>query len=165
MDAFTPSPATGRVRRPRCRGTVEDHQKVALDVRELTRHGVFDAPVGTVWRHCAFRWPWLRTMRLNTWSLVLQLATGRTETVPWTLVPWGAIGNRPLFLCPHCRQRVRWLYHLVGEIVCQSCGKLCMRPNDVAPTAAAPARHAPQTMSGFGAARNGRHRSWPAGHR
>src|SRR5262245_33302054 len=121
MNAISP---TRRIRRPRCRGTVEDHHRVALDARELTGQGVFDAPVGFAWRHCAFRWPWLRTMRLDTWSLVLQLTTGRTETVPWILARWGAIGNRPLFLCPHCRRRVRSLYHLAGEIVCRRCGKL-----------------------------------------
>jgi hypothetical protein len=43
-------PVTPRIRRLRCRGTVEDHQKVALDVRELTRQGIFDSPVGSVFR-------------------------------------------------------------------------------------------------------------------
>jgi hypothetical protein len=123
MDAVMPPPAR-RIRPPRCRGTVEDHQKVALDVRELTRQRVFDAPVGTVWRQCAFRSPWLRTMRLDWANLILELATGRTETIPFAWTRCGAFGNRFRFLCPHCHRRVCLLYHLDGQVLCRTCGGL-----------------------------------------
>ena len=33
-----------------CGGTVEDHRNIALDVRELIRHRVFDQPVGSIFR-------------------------------------------------------------------------------------------------------------------
>jgi hypothetical protein len=69
---------------PRCRGTVEDHQKAAsLDVRELTRQRVFDRPVSSVF-DLTLRYPWLHTLRLDGFSLVLHLATGHIVTVPWT---------------------------------------------------------------------------------
>jgi hypothetical protein len=32
----------------KCGGTVEDHRNIALDVRELIRHRVFDQPVGSI---------------------------------------------------------------------------------------------------------------------
>src|SRR5215813_2523696 len=120
MDATSPA---RRTRRPRCRGTVEDHQRVALDVRELIRQRVFERPVGSV-LHLTLRYPLLRTMRLDRWSLVLRLTIGHIVTVPWTLARWGALGRRPLFLCPHCRRRVCSLYHLAGEIACRTCGRL-----------------------------------------
>ena len=44
------------VRSPRCRGTVEDHRRVALDVRELIRQHVFERPVGSVF-HLGLRFP------------------------------------------------------------------------------------------------------------
>ena len=34
----------------KCDGTVEDHRNIALDVRELIRHRVFDQPVGSIFR-------------------------------------------------------------------------------------------------------------------
>ena len=79
--------------RPRCHGTVEDHQRVALDVRELIRQHVFERPVGSVF-HLTLRFPWLRTLRFNSACLTLQLATGRTEVVPLAWTQCGAIGRR-----------------------------------------------------------------------
>jgi len=110
------------IRPTRCRGTVENHQRVALDVRELTRQRVFERPVGSVFRP-TLAYPWLRKMRLDTFSVVLQLATGCSVTVPWTWMRRGFSDTR-IFICPHCRRRVRSLYHLVGKIVCRTCGKL-----------------------------------------
>jgi hypothetical protein len=60
-------------RRPKCEGTVEDHRKIALDVRELIRKRVFEQPVGSVFRP-RLAYPWLRVMRLNSSSLDLELA-------------------------------------------------------------------------------------------
>jgi hypothetical protein len=123
MDAFTSSP-TRRTRRPRCRGTVEDHRRVALDVRELTRQRMFDAPVGTVWRDCAFRWPWLRAMRLDWANLILELATGRTETVKLMWARCGMAGSQMRLLCPLCSRRVCLVYYLDGQVLCRTCGRL-----------------------------------------
>src|SRR5215813_826847 len=119
MDAISPA----RRRRPRCRGTVEDHQRVALGVRGLVTLHVFDRPVGSTF-HVSLRYPWLRTMQLGTWSLVLRLTTGRTETVPWTFARWGALGDRPMLICPCCGKRVCSLYHLDGQVICRTCGGL-----------------------------------------
>ena len=61
-------------RHPKCEGTIEDHRMIALDVRELIRHRVFDQPVGSIFR-LNMRFPWLRVIRLNSCSLDLELAT------------------------------------------------------------------------------------------
>ncbi len=122
MDAITFSPTTGRIQRPRCRGTVEHHRRVALDVRELTRQGVFDRPAGLVFRP-TMAYPWLRTIRLDAFSLVLQLATGHTVTVSWIWVRRGFFDTR-IFLCPCCGRRVYALYHLNREVICRACGDL-----------------------------------------
>ena len=42
--------------RSKCGGTVEDHRNIALDVRELIRHRVFDQPVGSIF-HLNIRFP------------------------------------------------------------------------------------------------------------
>ncbi len=107
---------------PRCRGTVEDHQKVALDVRELTREGVFERPDGSLF-HLALRYPWLRTMRVDGFSLVLHLTTGRVATVPWTWMRCGFLDAR-ILMCPSCRRRVYSLYHLDNQVVCRTCARL-----------------------------------------
>ena len=72
-------------RNPRCFGTVEDHRRVALDVRELIRKRVFEYPTGSTF-YLDVRYPWLRTMRVDGASIDLRLATGRTVTVllAWT---------------------------------------------------------------------------------
>jgi hypothetical protein len=49
---------------------------MALDVRELTRERVFERPEGSMF-HLALRYPWMRTMRLDGFSLALHLVTGR----------------------------------------------------------------------------------------
>jgi hypothetical protein len=72
---------TRLLRHPKCEGTVEDHRGIALDVRELIRQGVFDRPVGSVFK-LNLAYPWLRVMRLNSFSLELQLVTGRIVVVP-----------------------------------------------------------------------------------
>jgi len=68
--------------RPTAHRAVEDYRGAALDVRELYRHHVSDRPVGTVWRDCAFTWPWLRSFRLDSASLELELHNGHCVTVP-----------------------------------------------------------------------------------
>jgi hypothetical protein len=115
--------ATRRIRSTRCRGTVEDHQKIALDARELTTLRVFERPVGSVFP-LTLRYPWLRSLRLDAFGLVLQLATGRTVTVRWTWTRRSALGNRPLLLCPSCGNRACFLYHLAGQVICRTCGGL-----------------------------------------
>jgi hypothetical protein len=72
---------------------VEDHRNIALDVRELIRKRVFEQPQGSAFR-LQLRFPWLRTMRLNSSSLDLELVTGRTITVPlvWASCGVGACG-------------------------------------------------------------------------
>jgi hypothetical protein len=107
---------------PRCRGTVEDHQRVALDVRELARERVFERPDNSMF-HLALRYPWLRTMRIDGFSLVLRLATGRVVTVPWTWMRCGLLDAR-ILMCPSCRRRVYSLYHLDNQIVCRTCARL-----------------------------------------
>jgi hypothetical protein len=107
---------------PRCRGTVEDHKKVALDVRELTRERVFERPDGSMF-HLAMRYPWLRTMRLDGFSLVLHLATGRVITIPWTCMRCGFVDAR-ILRCPSCRRRTYSLYHLGNQVVCRTCTRL-----------------------------------------
>src|SRR5215472_8552465 len=89
--------------------TVEQYRSAALDVRELYRHQVFDQPVGTVWRDCALRWPWLRSFRLASASLELGLSNGRRLTAPvmWTEYD---IFMRFWLACQLCRRRVRLLY-------------------------------------------------------
>ena len=109
--------------RPRCRGTVEDHQNVALDVRELIKQRVFERPVGSLFR-LGLRFPWLRTLRLDSACLILRLATGRTEVVPLAWTQCGAISRRLRLQCPCCRRRVCLLYHLDGRIICRKCGRL-----------------------------------------
>jgi hypothetical protein len=75
-----------------------------------------------VWQHCAFRWPWLRALRPDTFSLVLQLAAGHTATVSWTWMRRGFFDAR-IFICPHCRHRVGSLYHLDGQVICRTCAR------------------------------------------
>jgi ribosomal protein S27E len=112
-----------RIRPRRCCGTVEDHQKVALDVRELARKGIFAHPTGSTFR-LGLRYPWLRTVLVEWASLSLELATGRTETVPLAWARCGIAGNRMRFLCPHCRRQVCVLYHLDRQVLCRTCGRL-----------------------------------------
>jgi len=88
--------------------TVEDYRRAALDVRELYRYRVFDRSVGTVWRNCALTWPWLRSFRLESASLELELRNGRHVTVPLTWESCGIFYNYWL-ACPLCRRRVRLL--------------------------------------------------------
>jgi hypothetical protein len=83
--AGEPVPKDWFRQKSKCGGTVEDHRNIALDVRELIRHRVFDQPVGSIF-HLNMRFPWLRMMRLNASSLDLELVTGgRRLTSPETL--------------------------------------------------------------------------------
>lgn len=103
--------------------TVEDYRSAALDVRELYRHRVFDQPVGSVWRDCALRWPWLRTFRLDPASLELELCNGRRVTVATTWTDCG-IFMRYWLACPLCQRRVRLLYGIDERCACQRCAGL-----------------------------------------
>jgi hypothetical protein len=122
------------VRSPRCHGTVEDHQRVALDVRELIRQHVFERPVGSVFR-LGLRFPWLRILRLDSASLNLQLATGRTEVVVLDWARCGMAGNRMRLLCPRCSRCVCLLYHLEGQVLCRTCARLWYAAQRVSATA------------------------------
>jgi len=113
-------------RSPSCCGTVEDHQNVALDVRELIRQHVFERLVGSVFR-LDLRFPWLRTLRVDSASLNLQLATGRTEVVALAWARCGVTSNRMRLLCPQCGRRVCLLYHLDGQVICRTCARLWYR--------------------------------------
>jgi hypothetical protein len=108
---------------PKCEGTVEDHCNVALDVRELIRHRVFDQRVGSAFG-LQLRFPWLRVMRLNCSSLDLELVTGRTVTVPLVRASCGAVGERIRVECPLCGQRVCALYYLEPRLACRRCNAL-----------------------------------------
>jgi len=103
--------------------TVEDYRRAALDVRELYRYRVFDRSVGTVWRNCALTWPWLRSFRLESASLELELRNGRHVTVPLTWESCGIFYNYWL-ACPLCRRRVRLLYGIDERCACQHCARL-----------------------------------------
>ena len=120
--------------RPRCHGTVEEHQRVALDVRELIRQHVFERPVGSVFR-LALRFPWLRILRLDSANLSLELTTGRIVTVSLTWTPCGFAGERMGLLCPRCSRRVCLLYHLEGQVLCRTCARLWYAAQRVSATA------------------------------
>ena len=103
--------------------TVEEYRAAAFDIRELYRHHVFDQPVGTVWRDCMLRWPWLRSFRLDPASLELELRNGRCVTVPTI---WEECGTfmRYWLTCPLCQRRVRLLYGIDQRCACQRCAGL-----------------------------------------
>ena len=103
--------------------TVEQCRYTALDVRELYRHRVFHQPVGSVWRNCALTWPWLRSFRLASGSLELELREGRHVTVPLIWTECG-IFNRYWLVCPLCQRTVRLLYGIDERCACQRCAKL-----------------------------------------
>jgi ribosomal protein S27AE len=114
---------TRLLRHPKCEGTVEDHRGIALDVRELIRQGVFDRPVGSVFK-LNLAYPWLRVMRLNSSSLDLQLGTGRIVVVPLVWASCGVMGERLRLECPLCGQRVCIIYHFDGRVACRRCNGL-----------------------------------------
>jgi hypothetical protein len=62
-------------------------------------------------------------MRLDGFSLVLHLATGRVVSVPWTWMRCGFLDAR-ILMCPSCRRRIYSLYHLDNQIVCRTCTHL-----------------------------------------
>jgi hypothetical protein len=103
--------------------TVEQYRYTALDVRKLYRHRVFHQPVGSVWRNCALTWPWLRSFRLASRSLELELLNGRHVTVPLICAECG-IFNRYWLVCPLCQRTVRLLYGIDERCACQRCAKL-----------------------------------------
>jgi hypothetical protein len=110
-------------RRPKCEGTIEDHRNIALDVRELIRHRVFERRVGSEF-NLNLAYPWLRVMQLNSSSLRLQLVTGRTVIVPVNSASCGVVGERMRLECPLCGRRVCTLYHLDGRVACRCCNGL-----------------------------------------
>jgi hypothetical protein len=110
-------------RQPKCEGTIEDHRAIALDVRELIRQGVFDRPVGSVFK-LNLAYPWLRVMRLNSSSLELRLVTGRIVVAPLALARCGVIGEQRRLECPLCGRRVCTIYHLDGRVACRRCNGL-----------------------------------------
>jgi hypothetical protein len=110
-------------RRPRCEGTVEDHQPIALDVRELIRYRVFGRRVGSEF-NLNLAYPWLRVMRLNFSSLDLQLITDRTIIVPLVSASCGVMGERMRLECPLCGRRVCTLYYLEPRLACRQCNGL-----------------------------------------
>ena len=110
-------------RRPKCEGTVEDHRKIALDVRELIRNRVFERRVGSVF-HLDLAYPWLRIMRLNSSSLDLELVTGRIVVVPLVSANCGVMGERIRLACPLCARRVCTLYYLEPRLACRRCNGL-----------------------------------------
>jgi len=118
--AGEPLPKDWFKQKSKCGGTVEDHRNIALDVRELIRHRVFDQPVGSIFR-LNIRFPWLRMMRLNSGSLDLELVTGRTVIVPLVWARCGIMGERMRIECPLCTRRVCALYFLDGRIACRHC--------------------------------------------
>jgi hypothetical protein len=103
--------------------TVEEYRGTALDVRELYRHHVFDWPVGSVWCNCALTWPWLRSFRLGSACLELELRNGWRLTVP---LVWGECGvfNRTWLACPVCHRTVCLLYGIDEWCSCQRCARL-----------------------------------------
>ena len=103
--------------------TVEDYRGTALDVRELYRRHVFDQPVGSAWRNCALTWPWLRSFRLDSASLELELRNGRRVAVPLVWAQCGTF-NRYWLACPLCRRTVRLLYGIDERCACQRCAGL-----------------------------------------
>ncbi len=111
------------IAKSKCEGTVEDHRNIAFDVRELIRKGVFEQPVGTVFRsNIAF--PWLRLMRLNSSSLDLELVSGRVVIVPLVWAACGIMGRRMRLACPLCGRRVCTLYYLEPRLACRRCNGL-----------------------------------------
>jgi hypothetical protein len=111
------------IAKSKCEGTVEDHRQIAFDVRELIRKGVFDQPVGSVFR-LKLRFPWLRVMRLNSSRLDLELVTGRTVIVPLVWASCGAVGEQIRLQCPLCGRRICTLYYLEPRLACRHCNNL-----------------------------------------
>jgi hypothetical protein len=97
-------------RHPKCEGTVEDHRWIALDVRELIHHRVFERRVGSEF-NLNLAYPWLRVMRLNSSSLDLQLVSGRAVSVPLVRASCGVMGQRMRLECPLCARRVCTIYY------------------------------------------------------
>jgi hypothetical protein len=116
-------PSRLRASQSKCEGTIEEHRAIALDVRELIRRQVFDTPVGSIFR-LNMRFPWLRVMRLNSCSLDLELATGRTVIVPLVWARCGIMGEQMRIECPLCARRVCALYFLGGRVACRHCNGL-----------------------------------------
>jgi hypothetical protein len=110
------------MRRRRCNGTIETCN--SIDVREMTRRGMLDAPVGSAWRQCALRWPWLSEIRLNQASLELRLRSGHVAVVPLVWVKCGFIGGRLCLVRPCCQRHTRKLYEIGGACRCRVCGDL-----------------------------------------
>jgi hypothetical protein len=121
-------------RRAKCQGTIEDHRQIALDVRELIRHRVFDRRVGSVFP-LQLRFPWLRMMRLKSSSLGLELVTGRTIDVPLVWASCGVMGERMRLQCPLCGRRICALYHLHGRVACRRCNNLWYAAQRISSTA------------------------------
>ncbi len=92
-------------------------------MRELIRKGVFEQPVGTVFRpNIAF--PWLRMMRLNSSTLDLELVSGRLVVVPLVWASCGIMGRRMRLQCPLCGRRICVLYYLEPRLACRRCNDL-----------------------------------------
>ncbi len=47
-----------------------------------------------------------------------------SETIPIVWGPWGAVGERPAFLCPRCGDRRLHLYLWRGRVACRGCAEL-----------------------------------------
>ncbi len=122
-------------RRPKCEGIVEDHRNTAVDVRELMRMHVFARASGSVFA-LQLRFPWLRTMRLESTCLHLELlVNGRTVIVPLVWASCGTIGERLRLGCPLCSRRVCTVYHLDGRVACRHCHNLWYAAQRVSSTA------------------------------
>ena len=96
---------------------------IALDVRELIRHRVFERRVGSEF-NLNLAYPWLRVMRLNSSSLDLQLVSGRAVSVPLVRASCGVMGQRMRLECPLCARRVCTLYYLEPRLACRRCNGL-----------------------------------------
>jgi hypothetical protein len=128
------SPKDPLIAKSKCDGSVEDHRNIALDVRELMRKRVFAQPAGSVFP-IQLRFPWLRTMRLESTYLHLQLVTGRTINVPLIWTSCGVIGERLRLGCPLCGGRVCVLYYVEPRLACRHCNSLWYAAQRISSTA------------------------------
>jgi hypothetical protein len=103
-------------------GTVE--KQVSLDMLDLNRRRRLDE-VTVRYSGATLRWPWLRDIRANRWSVELQFEhfEGK-QSIPimWSWCNFG--GYRPWFRCPYCPRRVRKLYYASGFCGCRTCCNL-----------------------------------------
>jgi len=121
---------------PKCRGTVEDYGRSALDIRDRAlRHArLFDLPAGHLWSN-RLAWPWIKQMRTMGHGIEVFLSHDRIEHIELVSVACGFAGRQHRFLCPRCGRRVCTLYFFDARLACRICCHLWYSSQRVSSTA------------------------------